>query len=82
MKSARYELKSHSGDVRVVVDGKTGFELDATTWSGSIVNDLGIKDADAATRESPGPQQKTLRGMFGDGSARIEVTSFSGSVVS
>jgi hypothetical protein len=80
-KSARYELKSHSGDVRVVVDGKTGFEVDVTTWSGAIVNDFGIKNAaPQASREVPGFQQKTLQGVFGDGSAQIEAASFSGNV--
>ena len=79
-KSARYELKSHSGDVRVVVDGKTGFEVDVTTWSGAIVNDFGIKNAAPAPREIPGLQQKTLQGVFGDGSAQIEAASFSGNV--
>jgi DUF4097 and DUF4098 domain-containing protein YvlB len=81
-KSARYEIKSHSGDVRVMVDGKTGFEVDVTTWSGSIVNDLGIKNAAAEGSETgvPGLRQKTLQGVYGDGSAQIEATSFSGTV--
>jgi hypothetical protein len=78
-KSARYELKSHSGDVRVVIDGKTGFELDATTWSGSISNDFGIKGP-VAEASGYGPRQKSIQGVFGDGSAQIQVTSFSGSV--
>jgi hypothetical protein len=80
-KSARYELKSHSGDVRVIVDGKTGFEVDLSTWSGSIVNDLGIKNAaPPQDPDVPGPRHKTLQGIFGDGSAQIEATSFSGTV--
>jgi DUF4097 and DUF4098 domain-containing protein YvlB len=80
-KSARYELKSHSGDVQVVVDGKTGFEVDLSTWSGSILNELGIKNAAPEPDASvPGLKHKTLQGVYGDGSAQIEATSFSGTV--
>lgn len=79
-RSARYELKSHSGDVRVVVDGKTGFELDATTWSGDLSSDVKLVSAAAVERDSPGMRRRALQGVFGDGSARIEATSFSGSV--
>lgn len=79
-KSARYELKSHSGDVRVFVDGRTGFALDATTWSGALRSDLKLTGGTPDASESPGMRQRTLQGVFGDGSARIEATSFSGSV--
>lgn len=79
-KSARYELKSHSGDVFVFVDGKTGFELDATTWSGELSSELKLSGPAAAGEEGSGMRQRTLQGVFGDGSARIEATSFSGSV--
>lgn len=78
-RSARYELKSHSGDVRVLVDGKTGFELEATTWSGALSSDLKLAGATSGGGET-GMRQRTLQGVFGDGSARIEATSFSGSV--
>lgn len=79
-KGARYELKSHSGDVRVVVDGGTGFEIDATTWSGALNSELALKLRGAAEDSGPGMRRRTLQGIFGDGSARIEVTSFSGNV--
>jgi hypothetical protein len=38
-KNGRYELKGLSGDVRVQLSGNTGFELDATTFSGQIHSD-------------------------------------------
>lgn len=79
-RSARYELKSHSGNVRVVLDGRTGFELDATTWSGALSSDLKLTGATAGDEEA-GTRRRTLQGVFGDGSARIEATSFSGNVV-
>jgi hypothetical protein len=72
--NGRYEFTSHSGNVRVAVDGKTGFQLEATSFSGGISSDLPI------TTEG-GRQPRSLRGKFGDGSAILELTSFSGSII-
>lgn len=80
VKTSRYELKSHSGDVRIVVDGKVGFALDATTWSGSLNSELQLKTTAPGEEGGPGFKRRTLQGTYGDGSAQIEVTSFSGSV--
>lgn len=79
-RAARYELKSHSGDVRIVVDGKVGFALDATTWSGALNSELPLKSTAPAEEGGAGFKRRTLQGIFGDASAQIEVTSFSGSV--
>jgi len=74
-KGGRYEFNSHSGDVRVVLAGSTGFELEASSFSGNIRSDLPIKlQGDIGRRHS-------LQGVFGDGSAVLSVTTFSGSVV-
>ena len=75
-KGGRYELNSHSGDVRVVLSGATGFELEANTFSGNIHSDLPLKiqGNDDRTR------RRSIQGVFGDGSAVLSVTTFSGSV--
>jgi DUF4097 and DUF4098 domain-containing protein YvlB len=74
-KGGRYEFNSHSGDVRVVLAGSTGFELEANSFSGNIRSDLPIKlQGDVGRRRS-------MQGVFGDGSAVLNVTTFSGSVV-
>jgi DUF4097 and DUF4098 domain-containing protein YvlB len=74
-KGGRYEFNSHSGDVRVVLSGATGFELEASSFSGNIHSDLPLKmQGDVARRRS-------IQGVFGDGSAVLSVTTFSGSVV-
>jgi DUF4097 and DUF4098 domain-containing protein YvlB len=74
-KGGRYELNSHSGDVRVVLAGATGFELEANSFSGTIRSDLPLKmQGDVGRRRS-------MQGVFGDGSAVLNVTTFSGSVV-
>lgn len=85
----RYALQSHSGDVTVYTDGKTGFELKAGTFSGNIASDVKITStfggeppADAPPGHRPGrgfPGQR-VSGTFGDGGVFIEVNTFSGDV--
>ena len=72
----------------VYTDGKTGFELNASTFSGDITSDLELTstfggEADrratgrAARPRTPGQR---VRGTFGDGGALLELNSFSGDV--
>ena len=76
-KSARYELSSHSGNVSVAVSG-AGFEVDATSFSGSVRSDFPLNGGDT----DPGRRRpRSLRGVFGDGSAVLDLTTFSGSIV-
>lgn len=80
----RYEFNSHSGNVRMLLAGDIGFELDATTFSGSVRSDFPItlrSAGDPDGRGRGGRGQRTIRGTFGDGSAMISVRSFSGTVV-
>lgn len=73
--NGRYEFTSHSGSVKVAVGGKTGFQVEATSFSGGIQTDLPL------TLEGGGKARNTLRGRHGNGSAILELTSFSGSIV-
>jgi hypothetical protein len=85
-RGGRYEFNSHSGNVRVAVTNAPGFELDASTFSGSIRSDFPITLRSTANqssndrRRSPG-LSRAIRGTYGDASAIIAVRSFSGSVV-
>jgi DUF4097 and DUF4098 domain-containing protein YvlB len=74
-RNGRYELRTHSGEVRLNVTGNTGFELDASTFSGSVnaSPELGLKPT-ATTR-------RALRGVVGDGSARVIAVTLSGDVI-
>ncbi len=77
----RYELKGFSGDVRLQLSGNTGFEIDANSFSGDVRSDFPITThgtADASGRRS---RRSLLRGTFGDGSAVVDITTFSGSIV-
>jgi DUF4097 and DUF4098 domain-containing protein YvlB len=87
-KGGRYSLQSHSGDVTVYTDGKSGFELMAGTFSGDISSDLKITSTFGGEGErgqpgrrpkSGGPGQR-LQGTFADGGAFLELSAFSGDV--
>lgn len=77
-KAGRYEFKSHSGDVRVTIPGDVGFELEASTFSGTINSDLPLT---VGGEKGAAVSKRTIRGTFGDGSAILNCTTFSGSVV-
>jgi hypothetical protein len=79
-RSGRYELKSFSGEVRVLLAGNTGFEVDANSFSGEVRTDFPI-----TTRGSNPPNRRgrhtTLAGTYRDGAAVLDLTTFSGSIV-
>ena len=76
-RGGRYTLSSHSGEIKVMLSGNTGFELDATTFSGSIRSDLPLTGGASDNRR----RQREVRGVYGDGSAVLDLNTFSGSVV-
>jgi hypothetical protein len=78
-RGGRYEFNSFSGEVRLTLSGNTGFEVDANSFSGDIRTDLQL-----TTRGSNGGRRgrrTELSGTFGDGSAILDLTTFSGSIV-
>jgi DUF4097 and DUF4098 domain-containing protein YvlB len=81
-KGGRYEFTSHSGDVRILLTGNTGFELDADTFSGSVRSDVPVtlRSVGRTERERRG-SARAIRGTYGDASAILSVRSHSGSVV-
>jgi DUF4097 and DUF4098 domain-containing protein YvlB len=78
VRNGRYELTSHSGNVQVIVAGGAGFQVEATSFSGSVRSDLPLNAQGARTI---GGRDRSLRGTFGDGSAVLELTTFSGNIV-
>lgn len=84
-KGGRYEFTSHSGNVRIVLSGNTGFELDADTFSGSVRSDVPVTlRAVGRNDQAPGARRgsnRAIRGSHGDASAFLSVRSHSGSVV-
>jgi hypothetical protein len=76
----RYELKSFSGEVRVVLSGNTGFEVNASSFSGDVRTDLPIT-THGTPQGGPRGRHTTLSGTYGDGAAVLDLTTFSGSIV-
>jgi len=77
----RYEFTSHSGTVRLALDGRTGFTFEASTFSGSVRTDLPLQVSNLGGGGSSRRVNRDVRGTFGDGSATVTATSFSGSVI-
>ncbi|HEX6323850.1 MAG TPA: DUF4097 family beta strand repeat-containing protein [Vicinamibacterales bacterium] len=72
----RYEFRTHSGDVRLTLAGGTGFELEASTFSGEVRSGLQLR-----LQGDLGRRTRTVRGTYGDGGARVTARSFSGDVL-
>ena len=93
-KNGRYDVTSHSGTVRLTLDGATGFEFNAISFSGSIRSELPLTMAGSSDstqrddRRGPGPRRRgrvlnspSMRANFGDGSATLTIRTFSGDIV-
>jgi DUF4097 and DUF4098 domain-containing protein YvlB len=89
-RAGRYEMQSHSGDVRLSIAGGSGFDIEANSFSGEIRSDLPIENlaedegepvVTAGGRHVRLPKRAVFRGTYKDGSATIELTTFSGDIV-
>ena len=76
--NGRYEFRSHSGTVRVTLSGDVGFQLEASSFSGSIDTELPITIGGTGGGRA---SRRALRGVYGDGGATLELTTFSGNVI-
>ena len=82
-RGGHYDFNSHSGNVRLMLTGSPGFEIDAGTFSGSIRSDFPItlRSTQANNRGGTRSSNRSIRGTHGDAGAILAVRSFSGSVV-
>jgi DUF4097 and DUF4098 domain-containing protein YvlB len=84
-KGGRYEFTSHSGNVRILIAGNTGFELDADTFSGNVRSEVPVTLRTVGRSTESGSRSRgsnrAIRGSFGDASAILSIRSHSGSVV-
>ena len=78
-RGARYDLGSHAGEVEVIITGNVGFRLDASSFSGRVRTDLELKGTDA--RQANNRRVREMSGTYGDGSAFLDLSTFSGSIV-
>lgn len=69
----RYEIKTHSGDVRMTIPADSAFDFEANTFSGDIDTDFEIQ---VVGKISP----REIHGTVGKGGATVKLKSFSGNV--
>jgi len=75
--NGRYELTSHSGNIRLAVAAGTGFQVEASSFSGSINTDIPITMSGGQS----GRRNRALRGTAGSGGAVLDLTTFSGTIL-
>jgi DUF4097 and DUF4098 domain-containing protein YvlB len=83
-RNGRYEVNSHSGSLRFTLADNPGFELNARSFSGAVR--LGFQmtiggDRTQDVRQRRGPRNESVRATFGDGSASLDLRTFSGDIV-
>lgn len=69
----RYELKTHSGTIRMTIPAASAFELEADTFSGVIDSEFEIQ---VVGKISP----REVRGTVSKGGATVQLKSFSGDI--
>ncbi len=69
----RYELKAHSGDVRMTVPAASTFDFEANTFSGTIDSGFDVKVVGKIST-------KEIRGTVGGGGATVILKTFSGNI--
>jgi DUF4097 and DUF4098 domain-containing protein YvlB len=74
----RYEMRSHSGDVRLVVPANIGAVVTAETFSGALRSDFQMTLQPGEVR---GGSRRRMEFTIGQGDARITLNSFSGNIV-
>jgi DUF4097 and DUF4098 domain-containing protein YvlB len=74
-----YRLQSFSGDVALTPLNDTGFSLEANSFNGMIRADVPFAEAPTDT-VGDGGFNRTIYGNVGDGSATVELRSYSGNV--
>ena len=80
-RTGRYEMNAHSGNVRLAISNTSGFELEATTFSGEVRSDFPLT-LRAGMESSRGRRMnRSIRGSYGDAGAIVNLKSFSGDIV-
>jgi DUF4097 and DUF4098 domain-containing protein YvlB len=81
VRGGRYDIQSHSGEIRLALAGDTGFELTANSFSGSVRSDVPVTlSGQTGRRGRSGWNRQAVRGVSGDGSAILTLRTFSGDI--
>lgn len=79
VRHGRYDFKSQSGDISLVLVGAPGFEVDAGSFSGNVRSDLPVTVRQGGA-EGGRHTRRGIHGIHGDGGAQLALTSFSGDI--
>ncbi len=81
-RNGRYQMQSHSGDIRIMPGDTRGFALEGSTFSGDVRSDYALTlQTSPGNSFSPGGRNRSVRGSFGDAGATLTLQSFSGDIV-
>ncbi len=75
-----YILKNYSGLIDVRFTDTDSFDLSATSYQGSVENQASLKPDTHPGRHAPSKFVKGLFGTFNQGHAKVELSSFSGTI--
>jgi DUF4097 and DUF4098 domain-containing protein YvlB len=80
-RTGRYDLQSHSGDVRLTPIGTAAFDIDASTFNGDVRSDFPLSTG--APADVPARQRfnRSVHGTVGKGGAIVSVRTFTGDVI-
>jgi DUF4097 and DUF4098 domain-containing protein YvlB len=78
-KAGRYQFQSQSGEIQLTLVGTSGFELDASTFSGSVRSDFPVT-VPAGQPVGGHAVRKSLRGVVGSGGPTLSIKAFSGDI--
>lgn len=82
LKHGIYVLKSDTGNTEVRFGKASSFDLTATSMQGSVVNTAKLqKDKHSHHLNLPRYSTSFVSGTYGDGNARVELSSFSGKIL-
>jgi hypothetical protein len=83
-RSGRYDMSSHSGDIRIVAPKTQGFDIEASTFSGNVSSEYPITLRGGSGNGNGfvrvGGPGHSVRGSFGDAGAVLTLRSFSGNI--
>jgi DUF4097 and DUF4098 domain-containing protein YvlB len=78
-RAGRYELHTHSGDIRVTPVSPSGLDVEASTLNGDVLSEFDLALSSRGGAGGRGTSQ-TVRGSYGDGGAVISLRSFNGDI--
>jgi len=80
LSSGVYIMKNFSGTIEVHFSSNDSFDLNATSLKGSVINQASFKPDTHGSTYPPSRWGQSLFGTMNDGHAKVELSSFSGTI--